>query len=455
MASPAPERAGSGAATTRVLFLNHSSLLICHGDEYILTDPFYAHPAFETWLPAPPMYVHPAYLVALARSARAFSILVSHGHDDHCDDKLLGLFKQCPAYVSAFDSPGTRNRMKRIGFETITELTEEPVSAGSFELSAYVHREFSLDDSIQLVNAPDLSVVHANDCWWPLLDEHRQALKTRLRPHALYASQVAIADGYPLAYSCFSDEEKRELAGRRVRKHIQSTLTNAADVGAGAFLHYAGHVKIFAENPAVNAGSGFVPLDFLRQNAPSAPEGRTAPEILDMAPGDTFVDGAVVPGLGRHIYDDEAIKSASVDFWNAYGEFRYKAPVPAATDEWLRHRLETFAREFHSYVEAAALGKGFRQDILQSRIIFHITGVASQEVAFSQFADPARIDLEVTWSPTVAGLILSGELNFEACYIGCLGSFSVTPKTHYNGHAVRWLNMFGYVWINRIVASLT
>jgi hypothetical protein len=438
------------ATMTRVLFLNHSSLLISHDGEYIYTDPFYAHPAFETWLPSPPMYIHPAYLAAISRSTPNFSILISHGHDDHCDDKLLGLFKHCRAYISPFDSPGLRNRLKRIGFETIVELAETPIQAGVFELSAFINRDFSLDDSIQVVNAPDLSVVHANDCWWPLLEAHRQAIAGQLRPKALYASQVAIADGYPLAYSCFSDEEKRERAAGRVRKHIQATLTNAADVGAQGFLHYAGHVKIFSENEQVNAGSGFVSTRFIQDNAPAG----AAVEVLDMVPGDTFEDGGVTLGLGRELYTEEAIKAASVDYWKAYGELRYKQPSEQVTDDWLRERLAIFAREFRAYVEKAAVGKGFRQDILQSKIIFHIAGLASEEVAFSQYADPGRIDLEVTFSPTVAGQVLSGTLNFEACYIGCLGSFSVTPKTHYNGHAVRWLNMFGYVWINRIVATL-
>jgi len=437
---------------TRVLFLNHSSLLISHGEEFIYTDPFYAQPAFETWLPAPPMYLNPAYLLAISRSARRFSILLSHGHDDHCDDRLLRLFNHCPAITTRFDSPGVHNRLVRNGFLDITELTETPVQIGTFELSALINRGFSLDDSIQLINAPDLSVVHANDCWWPLLENHSRILKNRLRPKALYASQVAIADGYPLAYSCFSDEEKRELSERRVLQQINATLTNAAKVGANSFLHYAGHVKIFSGSPPVNEGSGFIPNAFIRDNAP-APVAGALVDVLDMMPGDTFENDAVTYGLGRKIYSDDALKRASVDFWNEYGQFRYQRPTPDLGDAWRREQLAKFAREFQFYVEKAAPGKNFRKDILQSRVVFHIAGVSSEEVVFPQCSDHGRIDLEITWSPNIADLILTGELNFEASYIGCLGSFSVSPKTHYNGHAVRWLNMFGYVWINRIVAA--
>ena len=44
---------------TTIHFLNHSSLLINYKENYIYTDPFFQNPAFDTWLPTPPMYINP------------------------------------------------------------------------------------------------------------------------------------------------------------------------------------------------------------------------------------------------------------------------------------------------------------------------------------------------------------------------------------------------------------
>ena len=72
--------------------VNHASVLIQEGDNFILTDPWYEQPAFGSWLPVPPTSIHPVYLLALAKDNPKFKILISHGHDDHLDDEWLSLF---------------------------------------------------------------------------------------------------------------------------------------------------------------------------------------------------------------------------------------------------------------------------------------------------------------------------------------------------------------------------
>jgi len=68
---------------TSLMFVNHASLLIKKGHRYLLTDPWYLRAGFGSWLPTFQQYVHPTYLAALGDK---LTILISHGHDDHCDD---------------------------------------------------------------------------------------------------------------------------------------------------------------------------------------------------------------------------------------------------------------------------------------------------------------------------------------------------------------------------------
>ena len=46
-----------------------------------------------------------------------------------------------------------------------------------FELSSYINKKYSYDDSIQIINTPDVTFVHANDCWWPLEEKQIKQIK--------------------------------------------------------------------------------------------------------------------------------------------------------------------------------------------------------------------------------------------------------------------------------------
>ena len=91
-------------------------------DRYLLTDPWYNKPAFGSWLPSFAPYIHPTYLAALGER---LTILVSHGHDDHLDDRLLGIFDKKTKIVTAdFTAPSVVNRLKYLGFENISTVCE-------------------------------------------------------------------------------------------------------------------------------------------------------------------------------------------------------------------------------------------------------------------------------------------------------------------------------------------
>ena len=89
--------------------MNHASVLIQSKDNIILTDPWYKKPAFGSWLSVPPCIYHPAYFMALAKTNPNFTIVISHGHDDHFDDNFLSaLPENTTVLLPKYDSVGPK-----------------------------------------------------------------------------------------------------------------------------------------------------------------------------------------------------------------------------------------------------------------------------------------------------------------------------------------------------------
>jgi hypothetical protein len=221
-----------------------------------------------------------------------------------------------------------------------------------------------------------------------------------------------------------------------------SGAKNFINLDATYFLHYAAHLKTFSTNVRANEMSGFVSREFVNQ---TLAQEQLSVNLLDMLPGDYFEHGQVVQGIGRKHYTEDGIKQASVNFWNEYGELRYRDLELEFTVAQRNQLMDIFIDKFLAYVPQAAEAKQFRMEILESNFEFAIDSY-QRSVSFDNFAEPNRVDLAVIWEPRIADLILGGVINFEASYIGGLGTFSSNPALKNNGHAVRWLSMFGYVW---------
>ena len=147
------------------------------------------------------------------------------------------------------------------------------------------------------------------------------------------------------------------------------------------------------------------------------------------------------------------LKEASKDFWIEYGKFKYKNVEIKLSQENRAGLLEKFSEEFKQYVLERANAKNFYKEILNSRIIFRVGDDLCSVCEFSQNINSSRVDMEVIWPIEIADQILTGAINFEASYIGFLGTFSVNPPSLNNGHAVRWLSMFGYVWQRNVTSK--
>jgi L-ascorbate metabolism protein UlaG (beta-lactamase superfamily) len=175
-----------------------------------LTDPWYNKPAFGSWLPSFAPYIHPTHLASLGER---LTILVSHGHDDHLDGRLLGIFDKKTKIVTAdFTAPSVVNRLNKLGFENTSTVFENESKINGLMISSYIAEYFSHDDATYLIRNDDGTVIHANDNWHEFESGHELLIKERVscysRNSVLLFNQTNSASGHPLNYRNFSDEKK-------------------------------------------------------------------------------------------------------------------------------------------------------------------------------------------------------------------------------------------------------
>ena len=96
-------------------FLNHTSILIQHDTHYLLLDPWPTEAlSFDSWKPHPPCFLDNNILASFINSSDNKSgIVVSHGHDDHCDDTFLQKINTTtPIFFPNYKGKGALNRLK-------------------------------------------------------------------------------------------------------------------------------------------------------------------------------------------------------------------------------------------------------------------------------------------------------------------------------------------------------
>ncbi len=207
-----------------VLFLNHASMLIKKGGAYLLTDPWHQRPAFGSWLPTFSQFIHPTYIAALGER---LSILISHGHDDHCDDELLSIFDKDTEIITAnFNSPSVMNRIQKLGFQNIKRSCTSGLRlSNGFTIKSYINPKRSLDDAVYTIDTNDGLVIHCNDNWFEFQNDTFEKIKkdvSTYSPHNIaFFSQTNSASGYPLNYKNFTDEEKMAIVKLKVKGMVR------------------------------------------------------------------------------------------------------------------------------------------------------------------------------------------------------------------------------------------
>ena len=401
---------------TNVRLINHSSVLIQEGNEFVLTDPWFENPAFGSWFPVPPTSIPPAYLVALSKSVENFFIAISHGHDDHLDDKFLSLFpKETVVVIPKYKSRGLLSRLKRIGF---TNIIEAPPTGIKVEIQGQNFASIKKDAG-------------------------------KFGPEkTLYMSQCNLADGFPNIYEEYTEKEKVEIHNKRVDNIIKGSLMNAHNIGAGFFLNYAGYASAFVKGkPQLKNHCSFVTNEHVAKIQSS--HGYKT-EVVGMIPGDDFNFSNVSEMFAGVKLDPAYVKECSYDFYENYGKIlncdTYK-DYSALSDTDIQRGMQTFLDSFSTFVEKRLEPTNFNTDIAGFEIIFACpeANLSSSTVVGEQdFFDGRRATFSTTRS--VMSQIITGAINWENLYIGYAATVKAEPKNTNIRSVVRWLAMYGYVY---------
>ena len=441
----------------RILFQNHSSLLIELDGNYLLTDPWYNQPAFGSWLPSFAPYVHPSYLAALGNK---LTVLISHGHDDHFDDRLLSTFDKKTKFITAdFKAPSVVNRIKRLGFEDIITIGENEIKIGKFIISSYIVEDFSHDDAAYVIRTDCGAIIHANDNWNEFTSNHKNIINKRISSYhkdsVLLFSQTNSASGYPLNYKDFTDNEKESILKSKVAKMVQGGLKNAESLGLDRMFSYAGYATSYVKDKNYHKEGLFPTAKFLKDLLKSESI-QTDIDIVDLYPGDCInlpkgdINKAFVNG-----YSDQNIKTTTDSFYQTYGNIDECISYRnlSMSNDYLSEWTDSFLNEFNNFVQRRVEGPDSHYTELFGKtfsieININDTETLQKTIQFGtglkEFDAKANKICFVS-APTFFA-VLKGEALFEDLYTGYNAEWSRNPKNIYNRDIVMMIVMFSYVY---------
>ena len=446
---------------TEILFLNQASILVKHGGEYLLTDPWYQRPAFGSWLPNPPLAIHPAYLMALSDHLR---ILISHGHDDHFDDNFLSLFEpHTPIFSANYSSPGVRRRVEKAGMGNFTAVDREGLRTGPFTIKSFIHADVSLDDAIYTIETPDSLIVHSNDNWRKLPPDIFESIHADVAriggSRSIYMTQTNSASGYPLNYVDYSDAEKKRLLHDKVFTMVATGFGNASKLGVKYVLSYAGFASVFVNgHPEYYDLALFPTAKFISENLSEAiPEGV---QLVDLLPGDQFDFYSIHKSFVNSGIEEAKLSASTKRFYEQYGLVdecdTYTDLALEIEVEELRAKLTTFLSHFNEFVVRKVHETGFESSILGKALTIDVVDLpVTMSVDFGQgITEHRRPNKTILVESHVLNKVLDGVVWFENLYTGYEAQFSRSPRDIYNRDIVMYIVMFSYHYRNSVVADL-
>lgn len=227
-----------------LIFFNHASIGITDNSSKsgIITDPWISSKAFGGWEAFPQPNV--AELERCVDMLEDYALVISHGHDDHCDDLYIqSKLEPSFIFIPKLSSPGFLYRIKRICSQdtNIVELEHgKPYRYKGFELISTINPDFTNNDAIIAIKDNANTVVHANDNWHEQPDHILNVLKLfSVGTDITYLAQVGIAGSFPLFYLDLTDSEKKSLIDRQLRLQAYSLERNACSIGAVRAYSYA------------------------------------------------------------------------------------------------------------------------------------------------------------------------------------------------------------------------
>jgi hypothetical protein len=456
--------------STEILFINHSSLLVKYYNQesesrYLLLDPWHTKPAFGSWLPNFHQYVSPTYIAALGNK---LTILISHAHDDHCDDELLALFdKETQIVTAKFQSGSVKRRMEALGFANILECTEEGLQLESLQINSFINREISFDDALYSISLTDSLIIHANDNWFQLSESIKSHLKDKIskvgESRTFYFTQTNSASGFPFTYPQYSQNVDRVLLAK-VSKMIRSGMINASNLGLDKLYSYAGFANVYIKDlsyASLFTTSKFVnniAIPFIEKLVDSPRDLTERVRIEEIYPGDVITIeplGIRKAFVSSDDYSDNDILKKGRDYFETY-------KLLESCDTWKytdglvdKLHLQYFLNGLQEFAaQLIARQPSFKTLAGKSFEIYCQTSKHRVRIGFGGDFSPEQLPnkrLEV--DDALMSAVLRGDVLFENLYTGYEGTWYRFPKEVYNRDIILTLVMYSYKYKNLLSKS--
>ena len=432
---------------TKLQWVSHASCMICYDDYILITDPWYFKKAFTTWTVKPPPIINPKLIIDLTNSGK-LGIIISHHHFDHYD---INFIKKCnkntPIYIADFsknedeDLPEVKtlyNSLKEhCKMENIIEIPigEKYYSNfGPFKLRSLRREKPNIIDGIITIQSPDCFIMHCADCWE--IKEHSYAGRVlkKIKPDnlpSLYMGQGGTASGWPLIYSCYSEDEKKNLLKEKTKKMITNICKTCKIFNIDKALAYA-HLSY------VNANG----IDYFTKYNYSPIKGKEANKLTN---SNLFLDiqpsSIVIPSNNFNIinlihtmdlvncFEDNMTSSSLI-------KYKFNEENKIVIDKWLDSLL-LFCNEKvkHGVVNINDIDLIFEMiivddeksdKILYNRQIKFINGTRKKSLKCKE---------------SIFINVINGNIPFKDLDVGYLGEFSRTPPNYYNDMFLMILSM--------------
>lgn len=222
-------------------FINHASIRINYEGYSIVTDPWYISNAFGGWYQCPSPNKNDIW--DLIEASGTLAVIVSHGHDDHCDDWFIKHHLQDNQFFcSKFATPGLERRLgSTLGVDTTP--IGDGVQFGPFFIKQFVNPDFTEYDAVITIQTKEFVIIHANDNWheWPeeMLDGIYNVVSKYEEENTFLLIQYGIADSFPVNYPNQTEEQARELIFERFNTYFNATNKNMFNLNVNHIYYYA------------------------------------------------------------------------------------------------------------------------------------------------------------------------------------------------------------------------
>jgi hypothetical protein len=436
----------------KIHLINHTSFLILDDNFAIITDPWYDSFAFHSWKSNPPSIYNKELILSILNSKKQSYILISHGHDDHCDDIYLNfLIKNSNAKVliPEYKSKGFLKRVMQWGGEVIEFKN---LILPEFELFSTIKEDFSHDDAIIEIRNDYFYLLHANDNSILFdeidLDKFRKRIGGR---KSFYSSQTNLANGFPYKYLNYQNNMENNVK-KKIIKTLEIIKANSSNLKIKNVISYAGYTS-----------SGALLLDNIYSFFPS-------PKNLNaLIKEDLFIDYEVGDVLEVNSKSNEYSISKLKNFLGVdiekiaksstkYINNEYKILEKDLVDKYKKFKInentvklflnsfkQYFLNNLNKFPEEKNLVR-LNLNILKNKDV-----LCRKEInLFETHHDELIVDESIFIKDYWFFAVLDKEVNFESLYIGQIAFFDRKPDI-YNHAFVHLLCEFGYVFQKRII----